>query len=100
MMTARINIILRGNFTHKDIEEEVKEIENLYNNSPAVKQFWVKNTMTADSGEQEPVKLKCYKCKHIWTYKGQGNNYISCPSCQYKIIKEKAIYKQRIKEKK
>ncbi len=36
----------------------------------------------------------CYKCKHSWNYKGknsEGEGYITCPGCLYKIRIDKAM---------
>ncbi|KKN40577.1 hypothetical protein LCGC14_0732130 [marine sediment metagenome] len=31
------------------------------------------------------MELKCYKCDHIWDYKGKSNHYVCCPECYNKI---------------
>lgn len=36
------------------------------------------------------MRMLCYKCGHSWNYKGKLF-YITCPSCSYKIRKDKAL---------
>ena len=31
------------------------------------------------------MKIKCYKCKHEWNYKGKSTIYITCPHCYSKL---------------
>ena len=38
--------------------------------------------------------MLCYKCDHSWNYKGkysEGEGYITCPKCLYKIRVDKAL---------
>jgi DNA-directed RNA polymerase subunit RPC12/RpoP len=40
------------------------------------------------------MQMLCYKCGHSWSYKGkktEGEDYITCPGCYYKIRFEKAL---------
>jgi len=39
------------------------------------------------------MKVKCInkKCLHEWDYRGQSNNYISCPICHFKFKIQRAI---------
>lgn len=39
-------------------------------------------------------KALCYHCGHSWNYKGQSKNYLTCPSCYYKIRVDRAINKE------
>ena len=48
------------------------------------------------------MKVKCTnkKCLHEWEYKGKSKNYITCPSCHFRIMLSKASGVPRINEKK
>lgn len=35
------------------------------------------------------MKIKCYKCKHEWDYKGNSKFYLTCPQCYGKISLQK-----------
>ena len=39
------------------------------------------------------MQVKCInkKCLHKWDYRGQSNNYISCPICHFKFKIQRAI---------
>ena len=40
------------------------------------------------------MRMLCYKCGHPWNYKGkntEGEGYITCPGCLYKIRVDKAL---------
>lgn len=37
------------------------------------------------------MKLKCYKCGHIWNYQGNSIYYCTCSSCYTKVKIERAI---------
>ena len=41
------------------------------------------------------MKFKCYKCQHEWDYAGDGEFYLTCPHCYYKLniqkLKETAL---------
>jgi len=40
------------------------------------------------------MQMRCYKCGHPWSYKGkktEGEDYITCPGCYYKIRVDKAL---------
>ena len=40
------------------------------------------------------MRMLCYKCDHVWNYKGkniEGEGYITCPKCYYKIRVDKAL---------
>ena len=39
------------------------------------------------------MKVKCTnkKCLHDWDYKGSSKNYITCPSCHFRIMLSKAL---------
>jgi len=40
------------------------------------------------------MQMLCYKCDHSWLYKGkktEGEDYITCPGCYYKIRLDKAL---------
>ena len=47
------------------------------------------------------MKVNCTnkKCLHGWDYKGKSKNYISCPSCHFRIMLSKALGVPRIKDK-
>ena len=31
------------------------------------------------------IKLKCQRCKRIWTYKGDRKFYATCPDCKSSV---------------
>ncbi len=40
------------------------------------------------------MRMLCYKCNHLWNYKGkntEGEGHITCPRCLYKIRVDKAL---------
>jgi len=40
------------------------------------------------------MRMRCYKCGHSWNYRGkytEGEGYITCPGCYYKIRVDKAL---------
>ena len=40
------------------------------------------------------MRMLCYKCGHSWNYRGkytEGEGYITCPGCYYKIRVDKAL---------
>ena len=40
------------------------------------------------------MQMLCYKCGHSWPYKGkktEGEDYITCPGCYYKLRLDKAL---------
>jgi len=40
------------------------------------------------------MRMLCYKCGHPWNYRGkytEGEGYITCPGCYYKIRVDKAL---------
>ncbi|KKK54927.1 hypothetical protein LCGC14_3079730 [marine sediment metagenome] len=47
------------------------------------------------------MKVRCTnkKCLHGWNYKGSSKNYITCPSCHFRIMLSKALGVPRIKDK-
>jgi len=42
-----------------------------------------------------PIKIKCNKCEHVWSYKGQNPYYATCPQCLYKV---KVIEHEEVRE--
>ncbi len=48
------------------------------------------------------MRMLCYKCDHSWNYKGkntEGEGYITCPGCYYKIRVDKALIESPFKQK-
>ena len=48
------------------------------------------------------MRMLCYKCNHSWNYKGkntEGEGYITCPGCYYKIRVDKALIESPFKQK-
>ena len=48
------------------------------------------------------MQMLCYKCNHSWNYKGknsEGQGYITCPGCLYKIRVDKALIEPLSKQK-
>lgn len=47
------------------------------------------------------MRMLCYKCDHLWNYKGKnsdGKGYITCPGCYYKIRPDRAMVKEPFKQ--
>lgn len=42
-----------------------------------------------EDNDREDIPMKCHNCGHEWYYSGQSDRYVSCPSCHYKVNKEK-----------